>query len=81
MDITWRGYELDTVSFPHDAVREYIRKIDELVADEAVVYLSWRTWFIVIYLEFPLTIWDISLATVPEVSKPHVLPINKWGKV
>lgn len=53
IDISFDGYELDTVNFPHDENREYIRKIDELVVDEAAKSiekdapdLSW------IYLEF-----------------------------
>ncbi|MDP5121450.1 MAG: alkaline phosphatase family protein, partial [Spirosomaceae bacterium] len=53
MDFVFDGYELDTVNFPHDEAREYIRKIDELVVDEAAKSiendapdLSW------IYLEF-----------------------------
>lgn len=53
MDIAFDGYELDTVTFPHDEAREYIHKIDELVVSEAANSiekdapdLSW------IYLEF-----------------------------
>ncbi|MDP5139026.1 MAG: alkaline phosphatase family protein [Spirosomaceae bacterium] len=53
IDFVFDGYERDTVNFPHDEAREYIRKIDELVVDEAAKSikkdapdLSW------IYLEF-----------------------------
>lgn len=54
MDYAFDGFELDTVRFPHDAEREYIMNIDELVANEAEDYiqkngpdLSW------VYLEYP----------------------------
>lgn len=47
------GFELDTVNFPHDKEKHYIRTIDELVTNEAAAYirenapdLSW------VYLEF-----------------------------
>jgi predicted AlkP superfamily pyrophosphatase or phosphodiesterase len=47
------GFELDTVNFPHDKEKHYIRTIDEIVTNEAAAYiqtdapdLSW------VYLEF-----------------------------
>ena len=47
------GFELDTERFPHDLMADYIREIDEVVADEAAEYvasdgpdLSW------VYLEY-----------------------------
>lgn len=54
MDYAFDGFELDTVAFPHDADREFIKNIDEKVATEAARYikengpdLSW------VYLQFP----------------------------
>lgn len=53
IDYAFDGFELDTVRFPHDAKRQYIKNIDALVATEAALYiketapdLSW------VYLEF-----------------------------
>ncbi len=53
IDYPFDGFELDTINYPHDAERQYIRQIDELVTDEAASYiqenapdLSW------VYLEF-----------------------------
>jgi len=53
MDFAFDGFELDTLRFPHDAKREYIKNIDALVATKAASYikenapdLSW------VYLEF-----------------------------
>lgn len=47
------GFELDTLRFPHDAEKQYIHQIDELVVNEAAAHirsiapdLSW------VYLEF-----------------------------
>lgn len=53
IDYAYDGFELDTVNFPHDPERTYIRNIDEKVALEAARYirtegpdLSW------VYLEY-----------------------------
>lgn len=53
LDYAYDGFELDTVQFPHDPERKYIRDIDEKVATEAARYigeegpdLSW------VYLEY-----------------------------
>ncbi|WP_370592782.1 alkaline phosphatase family protein [Roseivirga sp. E12] len=53
MDYAFDGFELDTVRFPHDAERQYILNIDEMVATETADYiasdapdLSW------VYLEY-----------------------------
>ncbi len=53
MDYAFDGFELDTINFPHDKQRQYIKNIDEKVAQEAARYikeegpdLSW------VYLEF-----------------------------
>ena len=53
VDIHFDGYELDTVQFPHDEKGDYMRRIDEKVADEAALAirnqgpdLSW------VYLEY-----------------------------
>lgn len=53
IDIVFDGYENDTISFPHDAERTYIKNIDQLVVKEASKSLqkdgpdlSW------VYLEF-----------------------------
>lgn len=35
LDYVFDGYELDTIAFPHDKQREYIKNIDNLVVDEA----------------------------------------------
>ncbi|WP_254560921.1 alkaline phosphatase family protein [Dyadobacter diqingensis] len=52
-DYTFDGFELDTIHFPHDKLKDYIHKIDEKVVDEAASYiksnspdLSW------VYLEY-----------------------------
>ncbi|OEK01192.1 hypothetical protein BFP97_06560 [Roseivirga sp. 4D4] len=54
MDYAFDGFELDTVRFPHDEERQFIRDIDEMVANKAAAYiasdapdLSW------VYLEYP----------------------------
>lgn len=54
VDYAFDGFELDTVAFPHDEDREFIKNIDEKVATEAARYikengpdLSW------VYLQFP----------------------------
>ncbi|MGS2740409.1 alkaline phosphatase family protein [Sinomicrobium sp. M5D2P17] len=53
VDYAYDGFELDTLSFPHDTERQYIRNIDKKVALEAARYiekegpdLSW------VYLEY-----------------------------
>lgn len=53
MDFAFDGFELDTLRFPHDEEREYIRNIDELVVNKTADYiaesspdLSW------VYLEY-----------------------------
>jgi predicted AlkP superfamily pyrophosphatase or phosphodiesterase len=53
LDIVFDGYENDTITFPHDSEREYIKNIDQLVVREASSSirkdgpdLSW------VYLEF-----------------------------
>ncbi len=53
LDYAYDGFELDTLNFPHDKEREYIKNIDKKVAFEAARYikkeapdLSW------VYLEF-----------------------------
>lgn len=53
LDYHYDGFELDTVRFPHDKKRKYIRNIDSIVTNEAERYikkeapdLSW------VYLEF-----------------------------
>ncbi len=47
------GFELDTLRFPHDAEKQYIHQIDELVANEAADHLRIKapnlSW---VYLEF-----------------------------
>lgn len=53
IDHSFDGFELDTVRFPHDAERTYIRQIDELVTNHTAEYLSKEgpdlSW---VYLEF-----------------------------
>lgn len=53
MDFAFDGFELDTIRFPHDEERGYIRNIDELVVNKTADYiaesgpdLSW------VYLEY-----------------------------
>ncbi|SFW48826.1 alkaline phosphatase family protein [Cellulophaga fucicola] len=53
LDYAFDGFELDTISYPHDAYKQYIKKIDNDVAVEAARYiktdapdLSW------VYLEY-----------------------------
>jgi predicted AlkP superfamily pyrophosphatase or phosphodiesterase len=53
MDFAFDGFELDTLRFPHDEERDYIRQIDELVVNKTADYiaesspdLSW------VYLEY-----------------------------
>jgi predicted AlkP superfamily pyrophosphatase or phosphodiesterase len=53
MDFAFDGFELDTLRFPHDEERDYIKQIDELVVNKTADYLlnqapdlSW------VYLEF-----------------------------
>lgn len=47
------GFELDTVNFPHDKDKQYIRQIDERVVNEATRYISEQapdlSW---VYLEY-----------------------------
>ena len=40
VDAYFDGYELDTVNFPHDDKKEYMRKIDEKVTHEAASYVQ-----------------------------------------
>ncbi|WP_245905364.1 alkaline phosphatase family protein [Gelidibacter algens] len=40
IDYAFDGFELDTVRFPHDQNREYIKNIDALVATEAAKYIE-----------------------------------------
>ncbi|UBM58539.1 alkaline phosphatase family protein [Marinilongibacter aquaticus] len=54
LDVKFDGYEKDTVNFPHDANREYIKNIDELVVSKAVESLKGKeapdiSW---VYLEY-----------------------------
>lgn len=53
LDYAYDGFELDTIRFPHDDEKRYIRDIDKMVAEEASRYvlkegpdLSW------VYLEY-----------------------------
>lgn len=54
IDYAFDGFELDTLRFPHDPERDYIRRIDEMVAGEAGSYIAANgpdlSW---VYLEFP----------------------------
>ncbi len=57
LDYEFDGFELDEERFPHDAMRDYIRNIDELVTNETARYvetegpdLSW------VYLEYTDTV-------------------------
>ncbi|MGS2763982.1 alkaline phosphatase family protein [Sinomicrobium sp. M5D2P9] len=53
VDYAYDGFELDTVNFPHDTERQYIRNIDEKVALEAARYITEEapdlSW---VYLEY-----------------------------
>ncbi|MEH6407043.1 MAG: alkaline phosphatase family protein [Leeuwenhoekiella sp.] len=53
VDYAFDGFELDTVRFPHDFEREYIKNIDALVATEAARYIETEapdvSW---VYLEY-----------------------------
>ena len=53
MDYAFDGFELDTLNFPHDPQRKYIKNIDEKVATEAARYIKLEgpdlSW---VYLEF-----------------------------
>lgn len=53
MDYAFDGFELDTINFPHDSERTYIKNIDEKVAIEAARYIKSEgpdmSW---VYLEF-----------------------------
>lgn len=53
MDFAFDGYELDTLSYPHDKQSEYIHQIDEKVSDEAATCLREKapdlSW---VYLEY-----------------------------
>ena len=53
LDYFFDGFENDEQRFPHDAAREYIKNIDDLVSDEAAHYLREEgpdlSW---VYLEF-----------------------------
>lgn len=53
MDYAFDGFELDTINFPHDSERMYIKNIDEKVATEAARYIQSEgpdmSW---VYLEF-----------------------------
>lgn len=53
LDFVFDGFEKDTLSYPHDEEKDYIRKIDNLVTYEAAYILKTKapdlTW---VYLEF-----------------------------
>lgn len=53
VDYAFDGFELDTLRFPHDIKREYIKNIDALVATEAARYIEQEapdlSW---VYLEY-----------------------------
>jgi predicted AlkP superfamily pyrophosphatase or phosphodiesterase len=53
LDYHYDGFELDTVRFPHDKKRKYIRNIDSIVTNEAERYIKKEapdvSW---VYLEF-----------------------------
>lgn len=53
MDFSYDGMEKDTVNFPHDKQRTYIRMIDSLVAEKAASYITEKapdmSW---VYLEY-----------------------------
>ena len=53
LDFSFDGFEHDTVRFPHDEERQYIKNIDELVANKTAEYLAAQgpdlSW---VYLEF-----------------------------
>lgn len=53
LDFSFDGFELDTIRFPHDEERQFIKNIDELVANKTAEYISEEapdlSW---VYLEF-----------------------------
>lgn len=53
VDYAFDGFELDTIRFPHDPMRDYIKNIDALVATEASAYIKsnapYLSW---VYLEY-----------------------------
>ncbi|WP_077401243.1 alkaline phosphatase family protein [Cellulophaga omnivescoria] len=53
LDYAFDGLEIDTINYPHDAYKQYIKKIDNDVADEAARYIKTNapdlSW---VYLEY-----------------------------
>ncbi|MDG3584106.1 alkaline phosphatase family protein [Galbibacter pacificus] len=53
LDYAYDGFELDTIAYPHDDARKYIKDIDKKVAHEAARYIKEKgpdlSW---VYLEF-----------------------------
>jgi predicted AlkP superfamily pyrophosphatase or phosphodiesterase len=53
LDAHYDGMELDTVNFPHDKQRDYLRRIDDSVTDHAAAYIKEQapdlSW---VYLEY-----------------------------
>ena len=63
-DYAFDGFELDTVNFPHDKLKNYIRKIDEKVVDEAASYIKKRVLICPGFILNLRMIWVINMATV-----------------
>jgi predicted AlkP superfamily pyrophosphatase or phosphodiesterase len=81
LDYHFDGFEHDTERFPHDALRAYIRNIDELVSNETARYieehgpdLSW------VYLEFTDDVGH-ALGDSPEQEEAVTIMDGNVGKI
>jgi predicted AlkP superfamily pyrophosphatase or phosphodiesterase len=81
MDFSFDGFELDTVTYPHDSETQYIQKIDNLVSYEAAYQLKNNgpdlSW---VYLEYTDDIGH-RYGDSPQLSAAVVLADEQVGRI
>ena len=80
-DFAFDGFEHDTVRFPHDEARDYIRNIDELVANEAADNIATSapdlSW---VYLEYTDDMGH-RFGDSPEMTRAVELADDRVGRI
>ncbi|QXP57321.1 alkaline phosphatase family protein [Cellulophaga sp. HaHa_2_95] len=81
LDYAFDGFELDTIKYPHDALRQYIKNIDKLVAEEAARYIKTEapdlSW---VYLEYSDDVGH-GLGDSPQLDLAITYEDNLVGKI
>ncbi|WFO15685.1 alkaline phosphatase family protein [Cellulophaga baltica 4] len=81
LDYAFDGFELDTIKYPHDSLRQYIKNIDKLVAEEAARYIKTEapdlSW---VYLEYSDDVGH-GLGDSPQLDLAITYEDNLVGKI